>query len=186
MKKVTLLGDSIRLIGYGTKVPALLGDEFTVYQPEDNGRFAKYTLRLLYDLQKEIADSDIIHWNNGLWDACNLLGDGWFSSLEEYKANMLRVADLLLKITPHVIFATTTPVHDKNPHLKNDEIALFNAEIVPPLREKGIVINDLFSTLYDRREKFIRSDDLIHLTDEGIDVCAAQVTEIIKQTAKNE
>ena len=43
MKRVVLLGDSIRLIGYGTKVPELLGDGYEVWQPEDNGRFAQYT-----------------------------------------------------------------------------------------------------------------------------------------------
>ena len=31
MTKVTLLGDSIRMIGYGTEVPRLLGEEFEVY-----------------------------------------------------------------------------------------------------------------------------------------------------------
>lgn len=40
MKKVTLLGDSIRQIGYGTRVPQLLGSKFEVFQPEDNCRFA--------------------------------------------------------------------------------------------------------------------------------------------------
>lgn len=34
--KITLLGDSIRLIGYGTVVPQLLGEEFEVFQPSDN------------------------------------------------------------------------------------------------------------------------------------------------------
>ena len=38
--KVTLLGDSIRLIGYGKEVEKLLGDEFEVFQPEDNCRFS--------------------------------------------------------------------------------------------------------------------------------------------------
>ena len=38
--KVTLLGDSIRLIGYGTRVPELLGDDFEVYQPEENCRYS--------------------------------------------------------------------------------------------------------------------------------------------------
>ena len=41
MKKVVLLGDSIREIGYGTKVPELLKDEFTVWQPEENWRLKK-------------------------------------------------------------------------------------------------------------------------------------------------
>ena len=44
MIKVTLLGDSIRMIGYGLEVPALLGEDFEVFQPDDNCRFAKYTL----------------------------------------------------------------------------------------------------------------------------------------------
>lgn len=62
MKKLTLLGDSIRLLGYGTKVPELLKKEFTVYQPKDNCRFAKYTLSgVLLEWTKDIENSDIIH-----------------------------------------------------------------------------------------------------------------------------
>lgn len=49
MIRVTLLGDSIRMIGYGLKVPVLLRDDFEVFQPKDNCRFAKYTLRGLFD-----------------------------------------------------------------------------------------------------------------------------------------
>ena len=48
MKKVVLLGDSIRLWGYGTKVPEMLGEDYEVWQPEDNCRFVKYTLRGLF------------------------------------------------------------------------------------------------------------------------------------------
>ena len=56
MKKVVLLGDSIRLIGYGPKVPEMLGDEYTVFQSEDNCRFVKYTLRCLFDWREDIKD----------------------------------------------------------------------------------------------------------------------------------
>ena len=55
MKKITLLGDSIRL-GYGAKVLALLGDNYEVFQTEDNCRFAKYTLRMIYDCKDQIAE----------------------------------------------------------------------------------------------------------------------------------
>lgn len=184
MKKVTLLGDSIRLIGYGTKVPELLGKEFDVFQPDDNCRFAKYTLRMLFDLQEEIKGSDVIHWNNGLWDICDLFGDGTFSGYEEYRTNMLRIADQLLKITPKVIFATTTPVRDEHPHNKNSDIARFNAAIVPELAAKGIAINDLYTTVYERRAELIRDDDLIHLNEAGIELCSKQVAEYIKAAAK--
>lgn len=184
MKKVTLLGDSIRLIGYGTKVPELLGKDFEVFQPGDNCRFAKYTLRMLFDLHEEIKDSDVIHWNNGLWDICDLFGDGTFSSYEEYRATMLRIADQLLKITPKVIFATTTPVRDEHPHNDNADIARFNAAIVPELVAKGIVINDLYTTVYERRAELIRDDDLIHLNGAGIELCSKQVAECIRRVAE--
>ena len=56
MIKVALLGDSIRQIGYGTKVPELLGCDYSVFQPEDNCRFAKYTLRMLFDERENLKD----------------------------------------------------------------------------------------------------------------------------------
>lgn len=184
MKKVTLLGDSIRLAGYGTKVPELLGNDFEVFQPEDNCRFSNYTLRLLFDLREEIQNSDVIHWNNGLWDICNLFGDGTFSTCEEYRKNMLRIANILLKITPNVIFATTTPVRDGHPYNDNADIVRFNAAIVPELKAKGIVINDLYTTVYDRRDELLRDDDLLHLNDKGIEVCSKQVADCIRAVAK--
>ena len=110
MKKVTLLGDSIRQIGYGKKVPELLGEEYTVFQPTENCRFAKFTLRgVLHEWRAEIEGSDVIHWNNGLWDTCDL-GDGVFTEEDEYVATMLRIARQLKQLGKTVIFATTTPV----------------------------------------------------------------------------
>lgn len=64
--KITLLGDSIRQMGYGLKVPQLLEGEFEVFQPTENCRFAKYTLQALRVWKNDIEGSEIIHWNNGL------------------------------------------------------------------------------------------------------------------------
>lgn len=122
MKKVTLLGDSVRLLGYGKRVAELLKPDYEVFQPEENCCFAKYTLRMLFDCRDELAGSDVIHWNNGLWDVCNLFGDGTFSSVDEYCANMERIAAVLLGITPNVIFATTTPVREGYPYKTNADI----------------------------------------------------------------
>ncbi len=104
-KKVVLLGDSIRLWGYGTKVPDMLGEDYEVCQPEDNCRYVKYTLRGLFDWQDIIKDADIIHWNNGLWDtSTGLFDDGKkpFTNEEEYVENMLRVATELKKMAKTV------------------------------------------------------------------------------------
>lgn len=181
MKKVTLLGDSIRAIGYGAKVAEILKEDgIEVFQPDDNCRYAKYTLRMLFDLKDQIASSDVIHWNNGIWDVADLFGDGQFSTVEEYCQNMLRIADVLLKITPSVIFATTTPVRN-DPYITNENIIKLNAAVVPLLKAKNIAINDLYSLVYPVKEEVIRDDDLLHLNEKGIELCSKQVVEAIRK-----
>lgn len=179
-KKVVLLGDSIRLWGYGTRVPTLLGEDYEVWQPEDNCRYVKYTLRGLFDWNGDIKDADIIHWNNGLWDCTEIFDDGLFTSEAEYIENMERVAKLLLKITPNVIFATTTPVLDAFEWTHNDKIDRFNEIIVPRLKALGVKINDLNTLVKTNREKYISANDKIHLSTDGIEVCAAQTAEAIR------
>jgi lysophospholipase L1-like esterase len=181
MKKVTLLGDSIRQIGYGTRVPEMLGDEYEVFQPEDNCRFVKYTLRMIFDFKEQIAGSDVIHWNNGLWDIPTALFDDGepFTSEEEYVVNMLRVAKELKKLGKRVVFATTTPVHNEFPYNDNNVIKRYNDLIVPKLQEIGVEINDLGALVSQDIYKYIGADQ-IHLSEEGIALCAAQVVKVIK------
>ena len=181
MKKVTLLGDSIRQIGYGTKVPEMLGEDYEVFQPEDNCRFVKYTLRMLFDYKAQIEGSDVIHWNNGLWDIpTRLLSDGEpFTSEDEYVVNMLRVAKELKKLGKRVIFATTTPVHYEHLYNDNNVIKHYNDLIVPKLQELGIEINDLHALVSQDIYRYICLDK-IHLSEEGIELCSAQVVKMIK------
>lgn len=184
MKKVALLGDSIRLLGYGTKVPELIGEEYEVFQPEDNCRFVKYTLRMLFELREQIQDSDIIHWNNGLWDtSTGLFDDGKkpFTCEEEYVENMLRVATELKKMGKRVIFATTTPVRPEFEYNDNGVIARYNAVMIPKLQAMGIEINDLHSLVNADVYRYIREDDKIHLSDEGIEMCARKVADVIME-----
>lgn len=180
MKNVILLGDSIRQIGYGTQVPKLLGEDYSVWQPKENCRFSAYTLRLIFDNRAEIGNADIIHWNNGLWDICDLFGDGAFTDAETYVKTMLRIATILKKSTDKIIFATTTPVTSEHAHNKNERIRLYNSLLVPELQKMGIVINDLYSLVEPNIDTFIRKDDHIHLTEEGISACSEQVVRYIK------
>ena len=184
MIKVTLLGDSIRLIGYGKKVSELLGDDFEIFQPDINCKFAKFTLRGLFDWESNMAGSRIVHWNNGLWDVCDLFGDGTFSTETEYVQNMLRIADLLLTKYEKVIFATTTPVAKENQYNRNSDIEKFNSAIVPLLKEKGIIINDLHTLVAANVDSYISKEDHIHLSQEGIEACAKQVADVICAAAE--
>ena len=180
--KISLLGDSIRLIGYGKRTEELLGEGFEVFQPEDNCRFAKYTLRGLFDWAGGMEGSRIVHFNCGLWDICDIFGDGTFTGESEYVETMSRIADILLSRYDKVIFATTTPVSEKNKYNKNSDIIRFNELIVPVFREKGIIINDLYSLIASDIDGFI-CEDTIHLSPEGIEAAARQVSEIIKAVA---
>jgi len=180
MKKVALLGDSIRLFGYGPLVPELLGEDVTVFQPPENCRFAKYTLRGMCEWRSELSTADVVHFNCGIWDACNVVGDGEiFSSDEEYTATILRIARRLLQFTPKVIFATTTPVHPKCDSVENKDIDRFNALVVPKLIELGVEINDLHSLVAADIDGNICEDHL-HLSPLGAKRCAEQVAKVIR------
>ena len=183
MKKIVLIGDSIRQIGYGTPVSNRLSNEYEIWQPADNCRFAKYTLRGLWDWQEGIKGADIIHWNNGLWDVCELFGDGAFTPIDEYVDIMLRLARLLKQRAATVIFATTTPVRPENPHNKNSVIEAYNNALVPKLMEMGVVINDLYTPLSNDVYRYI-SDDLIHLSEDGISLATDMVEAIIRKEAE--
>jgi lysophospholipase L1-like esterase len=186
--KVTLLGDSIRagvgnvIAGYGKRAAELLSPEFQVYQPVENCRFAKYTLRMLYDHANAMEGSRIVHWNNGHWDICDLWGDGSFSNENEYVENMLRIARILKSRHDIVIFATTTPVRDENVNNKNSTVERFNSIIVPELQREGVMINDLHALLVGDKMRYI-AEDMIHLSADGVEVCAKAVERSIRSAS---
>lgn len=186
MKKVVLLGDSIRLIGYGASVAELLKDEYEVWQPEDNCRYAQYTLRGLFEWAEGIKNADIIHWNNGMWDVSDLYGDGPFTPIERYEELMLRLCRLLKQRCGKLIFATTTPVYEPYAYQDNSRIRMYNERIVPLLQKEGCIINDLYSLVSQDIPGNIREDDRLHLTPKGIERAAAQVTDAIRKADKGE
>jgi len=180
MKKVVLLGDSIRLIGYGPYVQEELGDEYQVWQPTDNCEFAQRTLRMLFDYQNQIKDADIIHWNNGHWDLCHLYGDDKpFTPPEVYREELLRIAEILLRYTKKIIFATTTPIDPSYEYNDNETINLYNKIAIDALTPLGIQINDLNSTVAADMGTLM-AEDKLHLSEKGSKVCAKQVADMIK------
>ncbi len=181
MKKIALIGDSIRQIGYGTKVPALLGEDFEVYQPSENAMFAHFTMRrVMLEWRDALEGSDVIHWNNGLWDVCDLVGDGAFTPLEHYLSDLSRIADVLLRYGKKVIFATTTPPKYSMRGHDIERIKKYNDAAVEMLTQKGVIINDLFTAVASDVDRYI-CDDLLHLSDEGIDLCADLVVKKIRE-----
>lgn len=176
MKKVLLLGDSIR-IGYDKYVKEALKDTCEVYFPEDNCRFAQYLLRHLVDWKRyyELGENlDVIHWNVGLWDSAVLYQDGFLTPPEFYEYFIDKLCRRIQLFFPNAkaIFATSTPVVEHrflNPQVayrKNCDVEMFNEIAVKKVTEYGFAINDLYSVVKDVPESYY--SDMTHLyTPEG-------------------
>jgi hypothetical protein len=183
MKKIKLLGDSIRL-GYQAKVTDLLTGKATVTGPEENCRFSAYTL---FNLSAWVPDDDydVIQWNNGQWDTCHMPDGKTHTPLATYLEFQERIATILLKKTKRLIFATTTPVWPEqfaggsiHPR-RNEDITEYNSAATNLLKNLGIEITDLHSPIAEDLKRYI-SEDMVHLTEEGINQCAKIVVEQIE------
>src|SRR5210317_1335189 len=182
MKKVLLLGDSIRL-GYQKEVAKRLADTAEVTGPDDNCRFSAYTLFRVSGWAHE-DDYDVIQWNNGQWDACYMPDGKIHTPLATYLEIQDRIASILSKKTKRLIFATTTPVWPEmitevtvNPR-KNEDICEYNRAVTDLLSKHGIEIHDLHACINKDIKKFI-SKDMVHLAAEGVHLSATCVADMI-------
>ena len=207
MKSVMLIGDSIRL-NYQEVVEEELKGEYNVWAPEENCRFAKYTLNELQiykiafstkenerieeakltptvDLSDGLICPDIIHWNNGLWDTgIAYEEDGPFTSIDDYIRDMSKILRELRKMTKKVIFATITPVKPGT-HQKNEVIQEYNERIIEFMKSENVVINDLGALVSEDIDNYI-SEDKIHLSKAGMTVCGKAVANCIREIDKTE
>lgn len=181
MKKIILLGDSIRL-SYQSRVCELLGSDFAVWGPDDNCRFASYTLRMLYDYREQLKGADLIHFNCGLWDMCDLFGDGPFTSPEVYVEQMVRIAKILKTYAPVVVFAATTPPSPRMWGHDIQRVRAYNAAAMAALEPLGILFDDLFTPVAEDIDRMI-SEDFLHASPYGVEVLANRVADCVKKHA---
>lgn len=191
MKNIFLIGDSIRFgaregsvgvpgspavtpsPGYGVYVREKLAGIANVYAPDENCRFAQYTLRFLHKwaAQTPAEEVDIVHWNNGLWDALRLFGDEPLTPLEVYGDMLRRVYKRIRLLFPNakVIFATSTPVVEEwaKPHFirYNREIETYNRKAAEVMAELGVPVNDLYAAASEFDDSL--HSDWVHFGEEA-------------------
>lgn len=191
MKRIYLMGDSIRSgavnsPGYGVYVKEKLNSLAEVYYPDDNCRFAQYTLRYLYDWANSVdaENIDIVHWNNGLWDVLRLHGDDPLTPIEVYVDFLERIYKKLRHLFPNakIIFALSTPVIEEwgNPEFMryNKEIREYNDAAQKLMGKLGVQVNDLYSVAADLGES-LRSD-WVHYNEEGSKLLADAVVKALE------
>ncbi len=184
MKKVMLIGDSIRM-GYQPKVAALLAGKADVSGPDENCRFSAFTLFGLQDWVPE-DDYDVIQWNNGQWDTCYMPDGRIHTPLEAYLEMQERIAGILMKKTKRLIYATTTPVcpgHFSSGAArprKDEDIREYNRAATKLATGLGAEVNDLHAAVSEDLDRYI-SEDMVHLTEAGYALCASRVVGLIER-----
>lgn len=186
MKKIVLIGDSIRM-GYDKYVKEALDGVAEVYYPSENCRFAQYVLRFAHDWKEKgnwPDDVDLVHWNAGLWDAIELFGDEPITTISYYSQVILRIYKRLRMLFPNakIVFATSTAVDEDRcgPHFKrhNNVIEEFNKAAIEALSGTDTIINDLYSVTANAPLSY-HSDFVHYYTDEGTELIGGAVLSVI-------
>lgn len=194
MRKIFLIGDSIRegcppnSPGYGIFVKEGLEGIAEVYTPDENCRFAQYTLRYLHEWAALVPaeEIDTVYWNNGLWDVLRLFEDEPFTPLDAYLETLRRIHKRIRLVFPNarVIFATNTTViedwSDKKTFTRtNRDIYAYNAAAVKLMKELGVEVSDLCAVA-DRFPPEYHSD-WVHFGETGSRTLAQAVIEACLQ-----
>ena len=188
MKKIVLIGDSIRM-GYDKYVKDALSGTAQVFYPNENCRFAEYVLRYAHEWKRDGEwgdDVDLVHWNAGLWDVIELFGDGPLTSLSYYGEAIARIDKRLRMLFPKakIVFATSTKVNEKlcgfEFRRRNEIIEKYNAEALRVLSNTDTVINDLYSLTKTFPDSY-HSDWVHYYTPEATEVIGGRVLSVICQ-----
>ncbi len=186
MKKVILIGDSIRM-GYDKYIKEALEGTAEVYYPAENSRFATYVLRFAHEWKKKgewPTDADIVHWNAGLWDVPEILGDDPLTPIAFYADTIARIDKRLRLLFPNakLVFATSTAVQEEK-HGEvfkrfNSTIRRYNAAAIEALSGTDTVINDLYAVTENCPEA-CHSDRTHYYTPDGIALVGGKVLNVL-------
>ena len=189
MKKIVLIGDSIRM-GYDKYVKLAFEDVAQIYYPQDNCRFAASILRHLHDWKKEMEcgdDVDCVHWNAGLWDSLFMPDGENHTPIDIYKYYIERVCNRISHVFPNakVIFATSTPVVEERfigeCKRYNKDIEIYNAAAIEIVKKYDFIVNDLYTVIKNVPIEYY--SDMTHLyTKEGTKLLTDKVVECIEES----
>ena len=186
MKKIVLLGDSIRM-GYDKYVKDALAGVAEVYYPSENCQSAQHLLRFLNQWKTDGRwpnDIDLVHWNAGLWDVAEIFGEEPIT-LEVQYAEMIRRTDRhIRRLFPgaKIVFATSTSVIEEKyrPEFKrsNATIQRYNAIAKEVLADADCSINELFD--FSKAFPEVCRSDMTHFnTPEGRKIMGDRVLSVI-------
>lgn len=173
MKKVILIGDSIRM-GYQSTVQQALLGQADVWAPEENGGTSANVLTHLDDWVVS-RRPDIVHLNCGLHDLKTEFGaDTQAVPLNAYTTNLKTIFRQVQQGTSAtLIWASTTPVnerwhHDNKPFDRfAADVQAYNVRACEIAAQYGVQIDDLYQLVMDAGRDTILLQDGVHFTQDG-------------------
>jgi acyl-CoA thioesterase-1 len=164
VKEVVLIGDSIRM-GYEEHVRRELEGVASVWGPEGNCGPSE---RIVANLDEWIVGrrADLFHINAGLHDLKKAFdADGNHEPLDTYRTNVETILEAARATGAAVIWATTTPVNEKNHHDRKGfdrfeaDVDRYNAAALAIVRRLDIPVNDLFGFVMENgKDEMLRPD----------------------------
>lgn len=196
LPNVLILGDSIS-IGYTPFVKELLSGKANVFRPEFAGGKAENcdgTMKGVREIGRWLGTNkwDIIHFNFGLHDLKHVdpvtgegsvkASDPYQADLKQYIKNMKIIIDKLQSTGARLIFATTTPVPNKNvkPLREPETVVKYNKAALKLMKKKDIPVDDLYSFVLPQLEQIQRKDN-VHFTSEGSRIIGEKVAREISE-----
>jgi lysophospholipase L1-like esterase len=184
LPNILILGDSIS-IGYTPIVGEMFEDKANVWRPDMNCSSSEVYLE---NLEKWLDDRkwDVIHFNCGLHDVnrannekINREGECRVT-LDEYRSNLLKIADLILASTKNAIWASTTPIPPVTVNRKIGDEVKYNEVANDVMSSKNIPINDLYDIIFQTNYAYHQALNNVHFTDEGYKLLGEHVVKYIK------
>ena len=183
LPRVLIIGDSIS-IGYTPRVRKFLQNKANVHRTANNCRWSAFGEE---NIDEWIGESkwDLIHFNFGLWD--------WYRWKQEQKAtpasyakNLDGIVRKLKKTQARLVFAVTTPPclgPERKAKIVVSEARAneLNKVAIQVMINPSVFRNDLYSLVGKNRAKYQRGENDVHYTEEGRDLLAKQVADVIEK-----
>ena len=174
--RVVLIGDSIR-IGYQAVVKKALAGEAQIWAPEDNCRYAAYTLEHL-DEWISSRRPDVVHLNVGLHDMYLMKETGApRTSLKDYGKNLRRIVERIRReMSATLILGLTTPVHEQWQEVsegygrvvrRDSDVVRYNQVAQQLAKEFSLPVNDLYGVVSAVGKEELMTKDGVHFNPRG-------------------
>jgi lysophospholipase L1-like esterase len=186
MKRVTLIGDSIR-IGYQDVVRRGLRGVAEVWAPDENGGDSRNVLSRL-DEWILSRPPEIVHLNCGLHDVKREFGASEpVVPLPEYRQNVERILAAVIEDGQAVpLWAMTTPVNQEQHHAVKDfdrfasDVEAYNRAAREVCERLGVCTNDLHAVVEEAGRDGLLQADGVHFTPGGYELLGRAVTRAVR------